>query len=141
MFPSICGRGAKRFRMEILRGRGHCPGLGSFLPLLVHQGSVVSRCRGEGYLGRLHPGCTGPAQRNTRSRGDGSVGSMLYTYLGTCERQSRMFPARLTALSARPASPAAHRSAFPWPPNAARTCSHLPSKGRPTFSIKASNRE
>ncbi len=53
---------------------------GSRLPLLVHPESVVSRLRSEGHLGRTHPGCTGPVQRNTQSRGGGSVSSALYTY-------------------------------------------------------------
>ncbi len=53
------------------RGRGRRPGPGS--RLLLHLGSVASRHRSEGHLGRLRPGCTGPVQRNTRSRGGGSV--------------------------------------------------------------------
>uniref|UniRef100_A0A8C1ZDP0 Rabphilin 3A-like (without C2 domains) n=1 Tax=Cyprinus carpio TaxID=7962 RepID=A0A8C1ZDP0_CYPCA len=36
----------------------------------------------EGHLGRLRPGCMGPVQRNTRSRGGGRVSGALYTYLG-----------------------------------------------------------
>ncbi len=54
---------------------------GSLLPLL-HPGSVVSQRWSEGHLGRSRPGCTGPAQRNTRSRGGGSVSSGLHTYPG-----------------------------------------------------------
>ncbi len=64
------------------RGRCCCPRPGSHLPLLLHPGSVVSRRRSEGHLGRSRPGCTGPVQRNTRSRGGGSVSSVLYTYPG-----------------------------------------------------------
>ncbi len=64
------------------RGRFCRPRPGSRLPLLLHPGSVVSRCRSEGHLGRSRPGCTGPVQRNTRSRGGGSVSSALYTYPG-----------------------------------------------------------
>ncbi len=64
------------------RGRGRRPGPGSRLPMLVHPGSVVSWRRSEGQLGRSRPGCTGPVQRNTRSRGGGSVSSTLYTYPG-----------------------------------------------------------
>ncbi len=33
----------------------------------------------KGHLGRSLPGCTGPVQRNTRSRGGGRVSNMLYT--------------------------------------------------------------
>ncbi len=41
---------------------------------------MVSRCRSEGHLGRSRPRCTGPVQRNIRSRGGGSVSSALHTY-------------------------------------------------------------
>ncbi len=61
------------------RGRGPRPRLGSRLPLLVHAGSVVSQHQSKGGLRRLCPGCTGPMQRNTRSRGGGSVSITLYT--------------------------------------------------------------
>ncbi len=64
------------------RGRGCRPGPGLRLLLLLHPGSVVSRRRSEGHLGRSRPGCTGPVQRNTRSIGGGSVSSTLYTYPG-----------------------------------------------------------
>ncbi len=57
------------------------PGPGSHLPLL-HPGSWVSRRRSEGHLGRSRHGCTGPVQRNTRSRGGGSVSNALHTYPG-----------------------------------------------------------
>ncbi len=60
------------------RGGGHRQRPGSLLPLL-HQGSVVTRRRSEGHLGRSRPGCTGPMQRNTRSRGGGSASSALHT--------------------------------------------------------------
>ncbi len=64
------------------RGRCCSPRSGSRLPLLPHPGSVVSRCRSEGHLRRSRPGCMGPVQRNTRSRGGGSVSSTLNTYPG-----------------------------------------------------------
>ncbi len=54
--------------LEDRRGRSHRPGPGSRLPLL-HPGSGVFRYRSEGHLGRSRPGCTGPVQRNTWSRG------------------------------------------------------------------------
>ncbi len=57
------------------------PRSGSLLPL-QHPGSVVSWRRSEGHLGRSRPGCMGPVQRNTRSRGGGSVSSALHTYPG-----------------------------------------------------------
>ncbi len=53
------------------RGRGPRLGLGSRLPLLVHSGSLASWHRSKGGQGRSRPGCTGPVQRNTRSRGGG----------------------------------------------------------------------
>ncbi len=56
--------------LEGRRGRSHRPGPGSCLPLL-HPGSGV-----------LRPGCMGTVQRNTRSRGGGSVSSTLHTYPG-----------------------------------------------------------
>ncbi len=66
------------------RRRGRCcsPRPGWRLPLLLHPGSVVSRRRSEGHLRRSCPGCMGPVQRNTRSRGGGNVSSALYTYRG-----------------------------------------------------------
>ncbi len=64
------------------RGRRCSPRSGSHLPLLLHPGSVVSRRRSEGHLRRSRPGCTGTVQRNTWSRGGGSVSSALYTYPG-----------------------------------------------------------
>ncbi len=67
--------------LEDRRGRIRRPGPGSRL-LLLHPGSWVSRRRSEGYLGRSHPGCMGPVQRNTRIRGGGSVSSALFTYPG-----------------------------------------------------------
>ncbi len=73
---SVSRRGAKRVPggdLEDRRGRGCRPGPGSCLLLLLHPGSVVSRRRSEGRLGRSRPGCTGPVQRNTQSRGGGSV--------------------------------------------------------------------
>ncbi len=66
--------------LEDRRGRGRHPGPGSRLSLL-HPGSVVSQRRSEGHLERLRPGCTGPVERNTRSRGGGSVSSALHTCL------------------------------------------------------------
>ncbi len=109
------------------RGRGPRLGLGSRLPLLVHSGSLASWHRSKGGQGRSRPGCTGPVQRNTRSRGGGSVSSALYTYHGLV---SVIFPARLSALSAGPTSPAARGSASPRPPARAApsstgTCPHL----------------
>ncbi len=53
------------------RGRGCHLGPGWRLPLMVLPGSVVSQRRNEGHLGRLRPVCTGPVQRNLRSRGVG----------------------------------------------------------------------
>ncbi len=86
---SVSQRGANRLREEIskgrrrgeMRGRSCWPGPGSRLPLL-HPGSWVSRRRIEGHLGRSCSGYTGPVQRNTRSRGGGSVSSMVHTYPG-----------------------------------------------------------
>ncbi len=107
------------------KGEKSSMGPGSRL-LLLHPGSWVSRRRSEGHLGRSRPGCTGPVQRNTRSRGGGSA------YLPrTCERQ--LFPALLSVSSAGPASQAACASVSPRPPapaapNAARTCPHLHTK-------------
>ncbi len=115
---SVSQRGVKRFRVEISKAGGGgggevvAPWPGSRLPLLVHPRSVVSRRRSEGHLGRSRPGCTGPVQRNARSKSGGSVSSTLYT----CELQLGMFPARLSALSAGPASPLGRGSASPWPP-------------------------
>ncbi len=65
--------------VEDRRGRSRRPGPGLRLPLL-HPESWVSRRRSEGHLGRSRPRCTGPVQRNTRSRGGGSVSSTLHTY-------------------------------------------------------------
>ncbi len=53
--------------------------------------TVVSRHRNEGHLGRSRPGCTGPVQRNTRSRGCGSVSSALHTYPGLVSIRSGCF--------------------------------------------------
>ncbi len=60
------------------RGRGCRPGPRSHLSLL-HPGSVVSQHRSEGHLGRWCPGCMGPVQRNTQSRGGVSISSALHT--------------------------------------------------------------
>ncbi len=73
------------------RGRGHRPGPGSHLSLL-HPGSVIFRHRIEGHLGRLRPGCMGPVQRNTRSRGGGGVSSALHTYPGLVSVSPRCSP-------------------------------------------------
>ncbi len=54
---------------------GHRPRSGLLFPLL-HPGSMVSRRRSKGHLGRSRPGCTGPV------RGGGSVSSVLHTYPG-----------------------------------------------------------
>ncbi len=74
-------RSSLRWRSQdrrLLRGAGdRRPGPGCW-----HPGSVVSRHRSEGHLGRSRPGCMGPVQRNTRSRGGGSVSSALHTYPG-----------------------------------------------------------
>ncbi len=112
------------------RWGGHRQRPGSLLPLL-HQGSVVTRRRSEGHLGRSRPGCSGPMQRNTRSRGGGSASSALHT--PELWASSGMFPALLSTPSAGPASQAARgyassRPPAPAAPNAARTCPHLHSK-------------
>ncbi len=70
-----------RWRSRRPEGEKSSMGPGSRL-LLLHPGSWVSRRRSEGHLGRSRPGCTGPVQRNTRSRGGGSVSRMLHTYPG-----------------------------------------------------------
>ncbi len=75
------GEAVPGWDVEDRRGRSRRPGPGSRLPLL-HPGSVVSRRRSEGHLWRSRPRCTGPVQRNTRSRGGGSVSSALHTYPG-----------------------------------------------------------
>ncbi len=97
------------------RGRGHRQRPGSLLPLL-HPGSVVSRHRSEGHLERSRPGCTGPVQRNTWSRGGGSASKRAAYLPRTCGRQPGMFPALLYAPSARPASQAACGYASPLHP-------------------------
>ncbi len=81
---SVSQRGAKRLRKEISKTRG-----GEFVDryldrnfLLLHPGSGVSRRRSEGHLGRSRPGCTGPVQKNTQSRGGGNVSSMVHTFPG-----------------------------------------------------------
>ncbi len=75
------------------------------------------------------PGCSGPVQRNTRSRGGGSVSSSLHPYPGLVSISPGCFqhcsPLHQLGLICR--------SASPWPPapaapNAARTCPHLHSK-------------
>ncbi len=127
--------GAKRFRDEMSKTGGEkvvARRPGSRLPLL-HPGSVVSRRRSEGHLWRSRPGCTGPVQRNTRSRGGGSVSSALHTYPGLMSVSPEMFPALLSVSSAGPVSQAARGSVSPRPPapaapNAARTCPHLHTK-------------
>ncbi len=88
--------------LEDRRGRSRRPGPGSRLPLL-HSGSWVSRRQSEGHLGRSRPGCTGPVQRNARSRGGWSCQRAAYLPR-TCERQPGMFPALLSVSSAGPAS-------------------------------------
>ncbi len=70
-----------RLREEISNtggGGGHRPQPGSLLPLL-YPGSVVSLRRSEVHLGRSPPECTWPVQRNTQSRGGGSVSGLLDT--------------------------------------------------------------
>ncbi len=75
---SIWRRGAKRLRVEISKTRGGRGG-----EVVAQSLDRVFRCctQGlwfpEGHLGRSRPGCTGPVQRNTRSRGGGSVSSAL----------------------------------------------------------------
>ncbi len=75
---SIWRRGAKRLRVEISKTGGGRGGE------VVAQGlDRVFRCCTQGlwfpkgYLGRSRPGCTWTVQRNTRSRGGGSVSSSL----------------------------------------------------------------
>ncbi len=121
--------------LEEGRGGGCLPRPGSLLPLL-NPGSVISRRWSEEHLGRSHPGCTGPVQRNTWNGGGGSVSSVLHTYPG---HQPRMFPALLSAPSAGPVSQATHESATPRPPaapDAARTCPHLHTKVDTNLPLK-----
>ncbi len=84
------GEAVPGWDVEDRGGRSRRPGPGSRLPLL-HPGSVVSRRRSEGHLWRSRPGCTGPVQRNTRSRGGGSVSSALHTYPGLMSVSPRCF--------------------------------------------------
>ncbi len=93
----------------------------------------VSWCRSEGHLGRLRPGCTGPVQRNIRSRGGGIVSSVQHTYPRLVSINPGCFQRCALLPQAGPASQPARQSASPRPPapaatNAARTCPHLPSK-------------
>ncbi len=132
---SVSRRGAKRLQVEISKtGGGGGDWISSGPPLLLlHPGSVVSWCRSEGHLGRSRPGCTGPVQRNKRSRGGGIVSSVQHTYPRLVSINPGCFQCCALLPQAGPAFQPARQSASPRPPapaatNAARTCPHLPSK-------------
>ncbi len=84
---SVSRRGAKRFRVEISKTGSGGGGDDVAEASLESSAAAAPRVRGvrrrsEGHLRRSRPRCTGPVQRNTRSRGGGSVSSALYTYPG-----------------------------------------------------------
>ncbi len=104
--------------LEDRRGRSRRLGPGLRLPLL-HPGPVVSMRRSEGHLGRSRPGCTGPMQRNTRSRAGESVSSALHTYPGLvsvsqgCFQRCFLFPQLGLLVSPQHPAPVALNAAWP----------------------------
>ncbi len=76
------GSGMRSRRPEAAEGEMLLPEAWLAFSAAAALRSMVSRRRSEGHLGRSRPGCTGPVQRNTRSRGGGSVSRTLYTYPG-----------------------------------------------------------
>ncbi len=116
------GEAVPGWDVEDRRGRSRRPG-----PWIASSAaaprSVVSRRRSEGHLWRSRPGCTGPVQRNTRSRGGGSVSSALHTYPGLMSISPRCFQRCFPFPQLGLFSQAARGSVSPRPP--ARSCTRM----------------
>ncbi len=143
---SFLRRGEKQFWVDIsMIGSGGWGELIAPVPgtRLLHPGSMVSRRRSEGYLGRSLPGCTGPVQRNTESRCGESVSSARHTYPGIVNVSSDISSVGLRSLSWA-WFPSSSQICFSTASSSTKCSSNVPSpalKGRHKSAIKASNSE
>ncbi len=94
------------------RGRGCRPGPGSRLLLLLHPGSVVSPAPEWRASGKIVSWCTRPVQRNTWSRGGGSVSSHTVYLPGLVSVSPGCFQQRWVVQG--PKSKVLHIFVHPW---------------------------